>query len=640
MLKLNRTSSIGLLAALGLCATAATASAQQAPSGAVILNTVSKLIVDSPNGPADKPVSRCTGAGAMDPQVSFDNKSGDIFMVWTNTSGQNNNNGSQMQGAISIAQLSATGLNVTLPTEKLPTLNGDRPHMRPNAAIGTNFLLDVFASEDNGANNNPQAVAWVFDRAGKMLPIANSTRNNATKPTNLVTLSGQQDNQQRGPHSICPLGVNAAGEEGFLMGVQRNNQQAQVMRVNVKVVNGQATVTVPFLKTIVQNAQHNRPQIACPTAGPLGATAVMTTVEANTQPANIGVRAVLVDTNTGKVLQSKLIAKSDPNNKKYAVQPTAVYISDSVVGIQWQEAGRAQGGAGNNGNGHARNGANLSMLTTLKVANDGSAFTQLDQASRVASYQRHASAYSGVFGAGAGTPAAAVISGSSDGLAKGLVQIVPIDPSSGKIGAIDPTKVFEVSKLSDVANLPARGKRNPNDQARGFINGLHGLKNPGYQQANGFMPEVSTFTISTVAGLKDALTSNRDSLFLSLIPATWDPAVAQTTPGGVKDPAEVPPGPSPRTQTPPSDPGTTGGNTSGGASDTPGFNDDGTGSDNTGSSTGSGSKTPGFGDAQSSAGGCSVSTTKTDASSLGGLALMGLGAAFLSFRRKNAKKEQ
>lgn len=637
-MKLNRSTSVGLLAAFGLCAVGATAQADTPATGPTILNTVSALIEEPKNGPTTQPVSKNTGAGVMDTQVSFDNATGDIFMVWTNTSGTPNNNNSQLQGAIALQRLTSTGLSTVMATKKLPILNGERAHMRPNAAIGSNFLLDVFASEDNGNNNNPQAVAWVFDRAGNMLPIANTTRNNAEKPTNLVTLSGQQDNQQRGPHSVCPLGVNAAGEEGFLFGVQRNNQQAQVMRVNVKVVDGKATVTVPFLKTIIQNAQHNRPQIACPTDGPLGATAVVTSVEANTQPANIGVRAVLVDTTNGKVIQSKLIAKSDPNNRIYAVQPSAAYISPDVVAIQWQKAGRSSGGAGNNGQGHATKGSNISMLTTLKVSTDATAFTQLDETTKVASYQRHASTYSSNFGPGAGVPTAAIISGSPDGLNKGLVQMVPIDPSTGKIGAIDPSKVFEVAKLSDVANLPARGKRNPNDQARGFINGLHGLKNPGYKLANGFMPEVSTFTLSTVAGLKDATTSNRDSLFLSLIPATWDPAV-QTTPGGVKDPGEVPPGPSPTA--PPGTPGTGSGTSggTGGASDTPGFNDDGSG--NTSSGTGS---TPahsaGFGDTQSTAGGCAVSTSSNTSSGLGGMALMGLGIALLSFRRKNAKKEQ
>jgi len=203
MLKSNRIPMLGLLAAVGVCTTAASALADGAATGPVILNTVSALIQDSPNGPDTKPVSRCSGAGVMDAQVAFDNGSGDIFMVWTNTSGKNNNNGSQMQGALSIARLGETGLNVTVPTVKLPELNGDRPHMRPNAAIGSNFLLYVFASEDNGDNNNPQAVAWVFDRDGKMLPIANNTRGaTSTKPTNLIKLSGKQDNQQYGPHSI------------------------------------------------------------------------------------------------------------------------------------------------------------------------------------------------------------------------------------------------------------------------------------------------------------------------------------------------------------------------------------------------------------------------------------------------------
>ncbi len=149
-------------------------------------------------------------------------------------------------------------------------------------------------------------------------------------------------------------------------------------------------------------------------------------------------------------------------------------------------------------------------------------------------------------------PAIGAIGGASTGLAQGLVQVIPINTDGTFTAEPDPLKLYEVSKYSDVAGLPAMTKRDP-DQARGFIHAYYGLPNPGYRMANGFMPEVKTFSISAVAGYNNASTDNRESLTFALVPATWDPNVT-TTPGSAT--SNVPPGPSPTapTGTPPTNP--------------------------------------------------------------------------------------
>jgi MYXO-CTERM domain-containing protein len=615
MLKLNRSSSVAaLLATLGVCAVSVAAQADTAAVGPVILNTATMLAVESANGPATKPVGKQTGSGVVDTQIAFDNATGDIVTLWTQSVVPNGQSG--VQGAFGIQKLTEAGLQNVKPLNMLPTLKGERTFMRPAVALGKDFVLMIGASEDNGnqggnnSNGNPQPVAFVADRSGNLLKILNNTRPDATKPTNLITLSGQQDGQQNGTHSICSLGVQADGSESFLMGLQRNNQQARVLAVNVAMQNGGVKVTVPYLKTVVQNAQHCRPQIACPVNGALGSTAVIASVEANGQPADKGVRAIVIDTKTGNTIASKLIAASNPGQNIYAVSPSAAYISDSVVGIEWTKA-QASRTNNNNGNGHAKGGSQLSMLTTLSVSADkNTALAKLDEVERPAPYNRHAAAFGTMYGAGAGVPAVAVLGASSTGLGKGLVQMVPVDAVTGKIGAIDPTAMYEVSKLSDVAN-------------------------PGYGKATGFMPEVKTFNISAVAGLKDLTTANRDSLYVSLFPATWDQAVA-TTPGTATPIADIPAGPSPRAPSPttPSTP-----TTPAGGGDPFGNSGDSTGSTDGTGSTG-GTKAAGYGDAPQSAGGCSVSTTATSSSSFGGLALAGLGLALMSVRRKFSKKEQ
>ncbi|HWL84567.1 MAG TPA: hypothetical protein VNO21_02125 [Polyangiaceae bacterium] len=610
-----KSSRIAACAIFALAMGAAGLAAADTSAPIVLLRTATVMVKDSPNGK----VGRQTGAGVMDTSVAADDK-GHIFMTWTD-SVPNNDNAGGVQGAIAIADLTGQGLNITLPPTELPALKGERTHMRPQAAIGQNFLLDIFASEDNGNNDNPQAVAWVFDRNGTMLAISNTTRNRndaaAMKPTNLITLAKNNDNQQYGPHSVCALGPAADGNgEEFLLGVQRNNTAAYVMKVNVAMnADGTAKVTVPYLTKVVNNARHCRPQVECPPAGAAltRRTRVITSVEANNQPADIGVRAVLFDIDTGKAVNSKLIAASDPKNNKYAVQPSIAAVSENVVAIEWAQSANARKGAGRNGNGHT-GGENLSMLTTLNVSD----LSQLDQKSRIAPYQRHAHAMGATYGAGAGQPAVASMGGSSTGSGKGMMQMIPIDPASGKIGEVDPLKVYEVSKLSDVANLPARGKRNPSDQGAGFINGFAGLKNPGFGTANGFMPEVSSFTISAVPGFKDITTSTRESLFLSLVPATWKDQIA-TTPGPTTFTSDIQNGPSPTVSQPTPVP----------VGETPANPDP----------FGNGSGDSSGGDLNAGAGGCSVVTTAAVPSGMGALAV-GMMAALLVVRTRRGRKTE
>ena len=639
----NSTRFAGAIVAVLSLAAAGTAAADT--GSVVILRTATQMIKDSAPGK----IGRLTGAGVMDTTVSVD-PTGHIFMAWTDSVTQPNNNNSYLQGAIAVADLTETGLQAGQPIA-LPRLNGDRTFMRPQAGIGTNFMVTIFASEDNGNNNNPQAVAWVFDRAGKMLNIDNTTRGSQQKPTNLIDLAGKQDGQQYGPHSICALGTQTDGSESWILGLQRNNQAAYVMRVNVKAdTQGNAHVTVPYLTQVLGDARHCRPQIECqpPGATPLQRTTrVLTTVEANNQPADIGVRAILFDINTGNVVRdssgnkvSKLIAASNPGKNLYAVQPSVASISENVVAIEWQKSANARGNR-QAGNGHT-GGENLSMLTTLKVAADGTGFTKLDEISRPAPYQRHAHTFGALYGGtngGVGAPAVSIMGGSSTGTGRGLNQIIPVDPTTGKIGAVDPSMLYQVSLFSDVANVPARGKRNPNDQGAGFITGTGGLMNPGYQKPTGFMPEVRTFTVSAVPGYKDAATSTmldsnnrpigRDSLMLSLIPSSWDPAV-QTTPGPVTDTSQIAPGPSPTT----SQPQAAGGGDNAGGGGTDAFGNP-TGDNGSGTDDGSGGLP-----AQSS-GGCAVAATGHDAGTgFAGLALAALGLVFAGVRRNRNKKEQ
>lgn len=532
-----------------LCASNAVADGQGATTGtAVVLRTVTEK-VGTGTLPALK-IAKNTGSGLVDVYANYHGSA--IGMVWTASDttknpklNGNNNDPSYFRGQVAFSKLTEKGLESVVAPKMLPKLGGERAFMRPGLVMlmGGKYALVYGAAEDNGVNNNnPQAVAWVVDTAtGNLVNITNSTRTSPEKPTNLIELTGQNDDQQYGPHSVC-----AISETAVLIGVQRQNQNAYVMRVDVAEAGGGVTVKAKMRK-VVQNGQHSRPQIACP-LGPATTPRnelVVTTVEANGQPANIGIRALAINTDTLQPRVSKLIAASAPNQNQYAVQPTASYINDKVVAIQYQMSSKL--GTRNNGNAH-KGGANVARLATFNVAD----FTKLDEATAVAVSSRHSDSCGIQFGPN-GEPAAGVISGSITGSGGANVLVHPIDPTTGKIATIDRVgRNFQVAKLSDVGGNAVRGKRNPNNQGRAFIRCVGGLANPGFGKTDGFMPEVKSFTVSMAQGWEALPTNGTDipeHAYLSLIPAAWETKII-AVPGPVTNSSDVKPGPSPTTTAP------------------------------------------------------------------------------------------
>jgi MYXO-CTERM domain-containing protein len=245
----------------------------------------------------------------------------------------------------------------------------------------------------------------------------------------------------------------------------------------------------------------------------------------------------------------------------------------------------------------------------------------------MAPYNRHAEAFGMQYGpSGSSMGAIASIGGSSTGLAQGLMQVIPIN-ADGTFNAVpDPMKLYQVSQYSDVANLPAMSRRDP-DQGRGFIHAYYGVPNPAYHMPGAvFMPEVQTFSIAAVSGYANPSTDNRESITFTLVPATWDPTV-QTTPGTTNPSVPLGPSPTAPSGTPITNPTT---NPSTGVGSNPG---------NSGSTTGTGGVKTGMGNlGLGSSSGCGCTTAGSDQSSgLAGFGVLGLGFALLGLRRN--KKE-
>ncbi len=584
-------------------------------------------------------VGRCTGVGFMDPQLKVDDSptaatsfATDVPLLFIATRTANtvnpNSNNSYMQAAFAVTHLTTQGPQVdAMQYVELPELEGDRTFAKPNIMATNKYYLLVGASEDNGQNNNPQIVAFVYDKATmKPVKVTNTNRSNSLlKPTNLIELSGNNDNQQYGAHSIARV---QGTDNAFVMGVQRNNNNAYVLRTDVieDAAGGGVKLDVKYLNRVIQNAQHCRPDVVTNSAD--GKTAYLTSVEANTQPANVGVRLLSFDVTTGKVIKTALIAKSDPKNNKYAVQPNIADLG-KYIAVSYQTSAAVRGGPGNGNNGHTGgiNESNLAMFDKTTLAPVG------PMMSNVAPYARHAGAIGATWGPeGSEMPVVVSMGASSTGTGKGFVQILPLDSVNNVIGTKDPLKLYATSTYSDIAGTVVRGKRNPNNQGRGFIYAQGGIQNPGYNKgATAFMPEVKTLIGSAVQGYTSADTAKlaaRESIYLSLVPASWIPSTP-TIPGGPTGTPGVGPdgqpsvtGPLPRVNVP-------GTNPSPNAEPPPSVIPGGDSPD-----PNSGAFHNGLDGANS---GCAVSTTGTSTGGAGGLFLVGLGM-LLALRRKQGEK--
>lgn len=597
----------------------------------VILNTFQTIwIKGDALGPVQNGAPRLgknTGAGLMDAQFTFDAANPAEVLLGTTytrsaaTKNPNAGNDSYMQGGFALAKLTDKGV-VPGVTIDLPTLEGERTWMRPQIAFTPNHTVLIAASEDNGVNNNPQPVLFIADKAtGALQKIPNNTRgaNNLLKPTNLIQtalkqgIQVQNPNNQRGPHSIAQVGPDT-----FVVGMQYNNQAQEAFSVTVQ---ADGNVKMNWLKRFSNTARHCRQQVV---VAPGAAEGFIAAVEANNQPAEIGFRVTKFNVATGAVVASKIAVRSDPKNNKYVAEPSVGLVGDKLA-IGYSLSASVNRNRNNN-NGHA-GGAQVALLNLFSTADLSPVGAPLMNA---AAYGRHSTMFATAYGPNA-EPAIAYIGGSSTGTKGAFEQLIPLK-ADGTLGVKDAAKLYAVSSYSDVANVQARGKRNPNNQARGFINGLGSVPNPGYGKgATAFMPETKSFSFSTITGYTDdaaAAVGKRNSIWLSLVPASWQaglkttPGSPTSTPGTDANGQPSTTGPAPRTTGPATNPSgdaqSTGGDTNvlgGTEATTP----DGTG----GSRAALGAD----------GGGCSVSSTSSSSSGAGFI-LLAVAGVIVALRRK------
>jgi len=496
-----------------------------------VLNTFTRVWV---NGDVKGPnkVGKNTGAGTMDAAFGWRKEGNEIQLItiYTRSDKQANRNNSYMQGGLAFARLTEKGVIPGAEVE-LPRLDGERAFMRPIVCpLPNGRVLAIAAAEDNGVNNNPQPVAYIVGTDGKLQDIKNTTRESQQKPANLIRIATDQNgitvqdrDNQRGPHTITQVNDNTC-----LVGMQYNNQAQEAFSVTVEADN---TIKMNWLERYSDTAQHSRPSVAYT---PGANTFFVAAVEADNQPAEIGFRVTEANVATGKPVNSKIVVRSDPKNNKYVSEPVLNILNDKQLAISYGLSQKVRDRDGNNGHAGGKSFHNAVLVDKASLSVVGSPMLAVGQ------YGRHGASFVTSYGPNA-QPALAIISGSSTGTGGGFLQVFPQKPD-GTLALKTEATAYAVSPYSDVANLQARGKRNPNNQARGFINGMGSVPNPGYttdpaKAQTNFMPEVKAFSFSTVTGYSGAEAMKlglKESIWLSLVPAAWQEGL-NTVPGKPTD---------------------------------------------------------------------------------------------------------
>lgn len=604
----------GLLAGLGVLGVSAVASA-----ATVQLSTGVLLVKESSNAK----VSRGTGAGILMPRLEQMNGN-KLLAIWMDSapdstvppSNASDNNG-YWEGKTAVIQLNAEAAPQILNTQQISMFDGDRPFNHPRLASAGDYVVVNFASTIEDPNTTNQYV-MILDSNGKVVPLTGTTLNGDNQVTDdngqvqPVLNVGVNDGNNHGAAEMHYIGKDAQGVDHFIGGFLHNNNDSYAFGLSVtKTANGYQA-NEDWLTLYVRPANIGRPTIAV--TGATSATACA--AKGNNRPPEYGIECVTLDTMSGKILNKALVAPSQPDQKIYMNQPTITSLGNGICGL---------GVVMSDGQGRNRNGHFLGSNTSMAYTIDCNTLAIKNTQSAVAPFQRHATMTSSLFG-NQGQTFMGSLGCSSTGAGGAGLQLISVD-SNGMMSVDKTNNVMPVMWQCDTAWLSYKGLRNPRDQGRDFLHTLGNVKNPGFQDPKGWMPEVSHFAVSLVPAVKDS-TAIRNSLFMSFAPIAWDKNVTVTM-GEAVDVSQIPAGPSPGA----------GGSTSpvlGGGD--PNVNGPGAGGGSgTGTGTGSGHNWHGgYVGMSDGSGGCSVGAVGSSEEDLGGLALVGVGLAFAASRRRRA----
>jgi MYXO-CTERM domain-containing protein len=442
------------------------------------------------------------------------------------------------------------------------------------AAPGANWAIMGFASTvDN--NNNPQHYVRIIDENSKWL-------------TERIKIN-QRPNANHGASQIMFAGMD--GSDYIFVENDCNNGDTQdIYILAVSTTGGTPAVTVRHRVTLFES---NIARGHCVNTGTLQVTCV--TAVGSNRPPEVGVGAAVVDVKLGKIIKKAIVAKSQPNQRIYANQPTIVALPNNRIALMHT----LSKGRGTDGNKKVAGAAERAIVMTL----DGTTLAEIDKTSSdtsVIPFARHSHLFHATT-ATDGTTYLGALSGSPTSAGPAGARMLHIDPA-GKITVHADT--LPVANNADTQYWTRLGNNNPNNQGRSYLTALTQVKNPGFGLPNGWMPEASAFTVVPTSHFDAASVTDpkvRNSAYLNFVPieTALDVKISLS---GVVDTGSIPPGASPRVQ------------------------------DN-GDPTGTGSGTP-FGPHENANGvSCSVGQVGGSGGGLAGFGLLGVALALSTIRR-------
>ncbi len=453
--------------------------------------------------------------------------------------------------------------------------DGDRPCNHPMAATDGQHVVWTFGSDMNNQANVSTYAGVLDEQCQEVVAPKRISKNN---------------NNNEGAPDIAYNGANHF-TAGYLSTGGNDISYATGLTLHT---DGEISLEQTYHKSVVTPANIGRPTIAA--AGP--DRSLFCAAKGDNRPPEDGVECAWLDALTGDIKWKKILAASEPGNKRYMNQPSVARIDYGRFAVNLQESS----GGGKNNN---QKGSNISHLYVIEPTDQG--YTEKAHEVGIGHFPTHAAICSGVYGSNA-ERAIAIMNAPITGVGLPWIQMANYAPNLGL--KADKASEWQIGYYGDSGHIANIYGQNPNTQGRDFLRCVGDVPNPGHGLPNGYQKTVESFFVAPHAGRIPGEPKN--ALFLGFVPGKTDKPVVP------EPPQDVPP------------PTTSSSSGTGGGGDTTT-----TATTTTGAGGEGGSAPLGFD--SNAAGGCACALPggerETPGGPLGALALAGISIALISRRK-------
>lgn len=388
--------------------------------------------------------------------------------------------------------------------------------------VGPVVVQDQVQLTKNGGNrpcNHPRIAAATSDYAvwtygtnennGNTRTYVQGINHKCELTTERLRIS-EDNNQNEGAPDIERTG-DGYFTAGYLSTANNEKDASYAVGVKATMTGTELTLEKMWHTKVVAPSNIGRPAIV--EAGP--DRAFFCASQGNNRPPEDGVACGLLNTVTGEVIHSELIAKSDPGNNVYMGQPTVARLDSNTFAVQVLES---------NGLGKKNNikGSNTPHLYAIKVSNN--TFSQAAYLNSIGKYPTHSAICGGSYGE-KGETYVAVMGASPTGLGQPSIQFVSYNLQFKADTNADNWTIGFYGDAGKLANLYGA---NPNTQGRDFLRCEGDVKNPGFGVNNGYMADVETFFLAPHSG--NIPGEPKNAAFLSFVPGKVSKAIAPEAP--------------------------------------------------------------------------------------------------------------